>query len=150
MATDIETFFDIYVRPARGTRLDRNGFAARYAAAALLVACGKADDDADPEEDRVIRGILGTTFDLSQRTIDQIMRLADENTGEGALATIASLVNEHYREGEKRGLLEHVWRVAFADGRVDEYEEKFVDRVAELLRLTPIDVAETREIVRPD
>lgn len=146
MALDIETFFDIYVRP-RGGRLDRHGFAARYAAAALLVACSQADSDEDPEEKRVILDILTNTFELSPSTILQILRLANDSAQSESLATIAQLVNEYYKQNEKRSLLQHIWRVAYADGRVDEYEERFVDRVADLLGLTENDVAEAREIV---
>lgn len=147
MAIDIETFFDVYVRPTRGSRLDRHGFAARYAAAALLVACGKADSHQDPEEEKVILDIMENTFELSERTIDQILRLAEANTQGDTLSTVTDLVNEHYATRDKRVLLQHIWRVAYADGRIDVYEERFVDRVATLLGLTDVDVAEAREIV---
>jgi len=146
MATDIQTFFDIYVRPAPGTRLDRHGFAARYAAAALLVACSKADDHQDPQEARVIADILANTFELSQRTIDQILQLVESHAAE-ALSTVTDIVNEYYEARDKRKLLQHIWRVAYADGRIDVYEEKFVDRVAGMLGLADADVADARAIV---
>ncbi len=146
MATDIETFFDIYVRP-HGGRIDRRGFAARYAAAALLVACSRADADQDPEEDRVIAEILSSTFELSQRTVDQIMRLIDQAEADGqTLETVTDLVREYYAVGDRRSLLKDIWRVAYADGRIDVYEERFIDRVASLLELTENDVVEARAI----
>ena len=141
---DIQTFFDIYVRP-KGSRLDRNGFAARYAAAALLVACSKADDDEDIEEKKVIADILANTFELSGTTIEQLLRLA--NLQAGSLSMITDLVNEYYKPAEKRMLLQQVWRVAYADGRIDVYEEKFVDRVAELLGMSEDAVKEARDVV---
>lgn len=146
MALDIETFFDIYVRP-KGGRLDRHSFAARYAAAALLIACSRADDEEDAEEARVIQQILTNTFGLSAGTVGQILQFANEAVASEGLSTVTDLVNEYYKPNEKRGLLQHIWRVAYADGRVDEYEERFVDRVAGLLDLSEDDVAEAREIV---
>ncbi|MDZ7683980.1 MAG: TerB family tellurite resistance protein [Gammaproteobacteria bacterium] len=146
MPLDIETFFDIYVRP-KGGRLDRHGFAARYAAAALLIACGKADADEDPAEQAVIVEILTDTFELSKSTVEQILRLANESVESDGLSAITDLVNEYYQPREKRVLLQHIWRVAFADGRIDVFEEKFVSQVASLLHLSGDDVAEARAIV---
>lgn len=65
MTKDFKTFFDIYVRPSEDGRIDRDSYEFRYAAAALLVACSKADLDEDPEEQKVIIEILKETF--SQR-----------------------------------------------------------------------------------
>lgn len=146
MPLDLETFFDIYVRP-KGGRLDRHGFAARYATAALLVACSKADADEDPTEEAVIVDILTNTFELSKSTVDQILRLAGEAVESSGLSTITDLVNEYYLPQDKRALLQHIWRVAYADGRIDVYEEKFVSRVAGLLGLSGDDVAEARAVV---
>ena len=44
-------------------------------------------------------------------------------------------INKHYSREQKTELLEQLWRVAFADGKLDKYEEHLVRKLAELLHV---------------
>ena len=44
-------------------------------------------------------------------------------------------INDHLDQQQKQSLLESIWRVAFADGRIDKYEEHLIRRMADLLHL---------------
>ena len=43
--------------------------------------------------------------------------------------------DSHLSQDDKYAVLENIWRVAFADGRIDKYEEHIIRRIAELLHL---------------
>jgi uncharacterized tellurite resistance protein B-like protein len=45
---------------------------------------------------------------------------------------------------QKIALLESLWRVAFADGRLDKYEEQFIRRIAGLINLPPSEFTKTK------
>jgi uncharacterized tellurite resistance protein B-like protein len=135
MPTDIKSFFDIYVRPSEGAHIDHESWEFRYAATALLVACGKADFDQDPAEEAAIVAILQATFHVSETTVRQLMKIADTHTDEDNLADFAGLVNDHYTDKDKQFLMENLWRVAYADGRLDKYEEQFIGRVSKMIHL---------------
>lgn len=132
MATDLRTFLEIYGKPSDGERIDRYGYEFRYCTAALLIACSHADQDEDPEEERVILEILQTTFDVSQSTLESMMRMARTFT-EDDLPDIANLINTYYAESHKLLMLEHLWRVALADGHLHPAEAAFIDKVASLI-----------------
>ena len=145
MTKDFKTFFDIDVRPSPGARIDRESYEFRYAAAALLVACSKADFDEDPEEEKVIVKILKETFKVSTTTVESLLQMADTASEEDNLADITDMVNEYYCEEDKHFLLENLWRVAYADGRIDKYEEQFIQRIAAKIQMTKEDVSRARE-----
>ena len=44
-------------------------------------------------------------------------------------------INRHFDPEQKAEILEDLWRVAFADGRLDKYEEYHIRRIADLLHL---------------
>ena len=49
--------------------------------------------------------------------------------------TFTQLVNEHYNYEDKEKLIENLWSVAYADGRLDRYEEQFIRKVAGLIHV---------------
>ncbi|MBQ76006.1 MAG: hypothetical protein CMQ20_13430 [Gammaproteobacteria bacterium] len=149
MTKDFKTFFDIYVRPSPGTRIDRDSYEFKYAAAALLVACSKADFDEDPEEEKAIIEILQDTLKVAATTLESLLQMADAASEEENLADITDLVNEYVCEADKHFLVENLWRVAYADGRLDKYEQLFIERIASLIQLTADDVDRAHQVWKP-
>lgn len=137
---DFTTFFDIYMRPHSRRPLDRDGIEFRYAAASLLIACSKSDLDEAPEERRVITEILEETFGISIKTVNRLLEFADTASEGTYLTEITALINEQFNDRDKRFLLEKLWCVAYADGRIESQERKFIDRVAREISLSGDDV----------
>ncbi len=146
MTLDFTTFFDIYMRPGPGKMLKRDGIEFRYAAAALLIACSRADMDEDPEEKKVIREILAATFSISGKTIDRLIDMAELATEAEYLNEITNLIKEHFNVRDRRFLLENLWRVAYADGRIDKSEKEFIQRVAADINMSSEDIVNARAL----
>ena len=49
-------------------------------------------------------------------------------------------INKNYSKDEKLSLLNFMWRIAFADGRLDVDEEKIIRRLADLISIKDIEV----------
>lgn len=145
---EFTTFFDIYMRRHSREPLDRDGIEFRYAAAALMIACSRADLVEDPEETSVIRAILSDTFDISASTVDRLMAFADQASEGDYLGQITHLVNEQFSDRDKRFLLEKLWLVAYADGRIANQERAFIDRIASRINLTEADVITAQSLAR--
>lgn len=137
---DFTTFFDIYMRPKSRKPLDRDGIEFRYAAASLLIACSKSDLDEDPEERKVIRQILAESFNISDHTINRLLEFADTASEAEYLGEITNLINDQFTDRDKRFLLEKLWVVAYADGRIESQEREFIDRIADGISMNAEDV----------
>jgi uncharacterized tellurite resistance protein B-like protein len=106
------------------------------AAAALLIEIARADFEFDDEEQAAIRAVLHDALDLPEAEIDELVDLASEESRDAtSLHQFTRLVNESHSVDQKRRLMEDLWRVAYADGRIDKYEEQLLRRIAELLHL---------------
>ncbi len=116
----------------------------RFAAAALLVVCARADFEEHPEEQSAILRLLGKTFDLSVVEQEELLGLVDANAAVSDLQQLTDLVNQHYSDPDKQVLIENLWRVAYADGRLDRFEEQYIARVAFMIGVTGDDVKAAR------
>lgn len=104
------------------------------ASIALLVEVAKSDHDVDQQEIQQIIGLAGSQFGVDKAQQEQLLKLAKDLSKQAtSLYEYTSLVNEQYNEDEKYALILAMWHVAFADGRIDRYEEHLIRRVADLI-----------------
>lgn len=112
------------------------------AAAALLVQVARSDGLLKPSEDAEMRSALGARFGLSEGDADLLLRQAGS-----ADAEPAGLAEEALRglEPEARpALLFEAYRIAAADGRVEEVEDDLVWRIGRLLGLGEAEIGRIR------
>lgn len=120
------------------------------AAAALLIEISRADDDISLVERDAMRAVIGRVFHLSDGEVDEIM-----TTAESAVDTAVSLfdftavVNEQFSREQKIGLLAMLWTVAYADEKLDHYEEYYIRKIADLLHVSHRDYIKTKHKAMP-
>lgn len=104
------------------------------ATAALLIEVARADDTVSDDELISLERGLSESFDLSVADIEELLALAqDEATRATSYFQFTSLIKDHFSLDMKAKVIELLWQVAFADGRIDKYEEHFVRKIADLL-----------------
>jgi uncharacterized tellurite resistance protein B-like protein len=104
----------------------------RLAVAGLLHEMMRVDSRQTPEEARTAIEALTTMFGLS--TVDAQALLAQ--SGSQRLTSYfdpASTIKRLLSIEQRVALVENLWRVAFADGELDVYEDQFVRKIADLI-----------------
>ena len=120
------------------------------AAAALLMEIARADSQIDAQEEAAVIMSLRRAFDLNDDALEETAKLAITATDEAEdFYQFTSLVNEHYRAGEKQALVEDLWRVAWADGAVDKYEAHFIRRISGLIHVPHSQFIQAKQRTRP-
>jgi len=136
MFKSLQRYFENYLSGEGGQPVSRGMENTRLAVAALLVEIADADFAQSPKERDEIIKTVQTHFDL---TPDEAESLTVQAESEHAESTdyfqFTRLINQHYSAEEKRGLVEALWRVAFADGVLHDYEEHVIRRLAELIHV---------------
>ncbi|MDX5333753.1 MAG: TerB family tellurite resistance protein [Gammaproteobacteria bacterium] len=104
------------------------------ASAMLLLEVSRADFSVEPAELAVVAGILRRQFGFSGQEVDELVDLARRHSDEThSIHPFLRLLNEHCDAGEKEQMIEDLWRVAYADDRLDKYEEHQIRKIADLL-----------------
>jgi uncharacterized tellurite resistance protein B-like protein len=106
----------------------------RVAAAALLVHVADIDGQmAAPERQRV-KDLIAEHFALDPVASARLIATAERADRESVdLYHFTSLLKRTLDAPGRRKMIEMMWAVAYADGKVGEFEENVVWRVAELL-----------------
>lgn len=144
MLKDIKKFFEEkLLADDDGESNDNKGI--EYATAALMIELAKADFEEDDIERQLIIAMLRDTFDIDGEYLEQLMTTAEAASADASdLFQFTSLINDHYNNEQKIELLENLWRVAYADGRLDKYEEQFLRKIAGLINLPPSEFTKTK------
>lgn len=108
----------------------------QLASAALLIEIGKADYARDTVEQTAIAAAIRSTYQLDDATVEELINAAeDASTNAPSLYDFTKIINERCSEEEKYALVRECWRVAFADGNLDKYEDHMIRKIADLIYL---------------
>ena len=111
---------------------DENDY--RLAAAALLLHAAAIDGNIDDAERGTLRALLKQRFDLDDAATDKLIVAATTAEHEAVdLYHFTRLLNRSLDEEGRLRIVEMMWQIAFADGRVTEFEENLIWRAADLL-----------------
>ena len=136
MLKTLKDLFDSLLPPAPGAAPQSAEHALQLATAVMLVEVMRADATFQPGEREAVRVALRDKFALAD---DEAQRLADlaEATAKDAtdLFAFTSRINERFDMAQKLRMVEHMWRVAYADGHLSEHERHVLWRVADLLHV---------------
>lgn len=150
MLDAIERFFrDRLQGPDAGDGLAAD--ALPLASAALMFEVMRADQSIDDAERTRLRELLRAEFDLAAEDLDALEALAEQEVEEAVdLYQFTRLVAEHCGVEARIALVERLWRVALADGRIDPLEEHTIRRVAGLLHVRRGDIVAAKQRARGD
>lgn len=115
-------------------------YALEMAVAALLIEVSRADLDLSSSEKMSVITTLKQTFSLSGPDLVELIALAEQEVESSiSIFQFTQLVNQEYSQPEKLELIEAMWRVAFADGELDKYEDYLIRKVADLIYVSHSD-----------
>ena len=122
----------------------------QVATAALFVEMTLADFAVLPEEQASVEAVLKEAFDLKPDELIEIMALAKDKVDNSAcLHEFTHLINKNYSPDKKFQVVRMLWRVAYADGKLDKYEEHLIRKVADLIALSHSDMIKAKHQERP-
>jgi uncharacterized tellurite resistance protein B-like protein len=94
------------------------------------------DEFSESEQENIIR-ILKRDYQLSDEYAAELIQATEEELkGSIDVWRFTNLINQNYSTEEKNQIIEMVWKIAYADGRLDKHEDYLVHKLAKLLRLT--------------
>ncbi len=118
------------------------------AMAVLLAETARADFDTQGVERETIRQMLVSQLELDQEESQALVaRAFSESEHSVSLHGFLRTLNDELQPNERRELVEWLWRVAYADGTLDPYEEARVRQLADLLYISHVDFVQTRLVV---
>lgn len=127
---------DLAPQAATPTDTDDKAHQLQLVTGALLVEVMRADFDASNEERDAMLTLLRDKFSLRSAEAEALVAASEEKADAAtSLYEFTGYINDNLDAEQKAKLIELMWEVAFADGRVDRYEDYVVRKVAELIHV---------------
>lgn len=112
----------------------------RLAAAALLIHAAAIDGNISDIERAKLHTVIKRQFGLDETTTDELVAEATEVEHDAIdLYHFTSLINRSLEEDGRRRIVEMMWEIVYADGRVTEFESNLLWRAADLLGISSRD-----------
>ncbi len=111
--------------------------AIRMATATLMIDIARADHVFEESEfDRVLE-LVASHFELDAEQAAELVVAASEKAEDlVSVHEFTELLHEHLDENEKSRIVALLWQIAYADGRLDKYEDSLVLKISDLLHVS--------------
>ena len=108
--------------------------ALRLYTATLMVEIARADHEFSEDEFETLLTLISRHFGLSAEDATQLANEATEVAEDAVSAhEFTKELHGHLSEKEKADVVSLLWQVAYADGRLDKYEDSLVLKISDLL-----------------
>jgi uncharacterized tellurite resistance protein B-like protein len=136
MLKTLKDLFETAFAPTAGGASHCDEHALQLATAVLLVEVMRADAEFDPAERTAVLSALRDKFKLSDDEASRLVELAHQTANASSdFFQFTSKINESVDMEDKIRMVEHLWRVAYADGVLTAHENHLMRRVSDLLHV---------------
>ena len=120
----------------------------QLAAAALLVEAAVMDEEFDERERETIKSLAAGRFGLSAAECERLIAEAEGAVAEShQLYQFTRVVNDSFAPEERVELVEMLWEVVYADGKLHDFEANLLRRLSGLLYVSDRDSGLARKRV---
>ena len=121
----------------------------RLAATALLIHIVSLDGEPTAVEKRKLHSLIETSFKLDPGTADRLIASATRAESDAVdLYRFTSVIMREVDEAGRRRIVEMMWEMVFADGKVTEFEDNVLWRAADLLAISGRDRIDLKHAVQ--
>jgi uncharacterized tellurite resistance protein B-like protein len=107
---------------------------------ALMIEAANADGSLDKSEKALIIEVITRQFELDEAKAAEMMRAAvDESAERVELHSLLRRLRDNSDYEERLGVMEMVWMVVLADGKLDHIEAQLMRLLAGLLFVSDVD-----------
>lgn len=137
MLTSIRKFFEQHIAAQPAETQAAAGRRMQVAAAVLLVEVARSDNAFSDAERQAVLASVRRKFALDDAQAQEVLALAEAESHDAHdIFQFTSTIDATFTLEQKLRLIEELWRAAYSDSKIHEYEEHLIRRVCDLLHLS--------------
>ncbi|MGI2261126.1 TerB family tellurite resistance protein [Shewanella sp. GXUN23E] len=115
------------------------------AAASMLLEVVYADDVLSAEEDNLLPKVMQQTLGLTEQDASELIAEARGHQQQAtSLYEFTNEINDAFTLEQKQKLVLAMWQLAYADGKLCQYEDQIIRRMSDLLYLKHSELIQLR------
>ena len=89
---------------------------------------------------KTLKATLINDFKLEETEIDELIEISKKNVDDStSLYDFTRDINDNFESEERIKLIESMWKIAYADGNIDKFEEHIIRKVSNLIYVSHSD-----------
>jgi len=126
---------------------DRSSFEIELTASVLAYEIARIDGEISNEELSLLIEEIKKISKKVNKNFNEILKIVEIYSKDSvSFYEFVEDINKNYDKEEKLSLLNFMWKIAYADGKLDVDEEKLIRRLADLIKIKDIDVLKLKDI----
>ncbi len=123
----------------------------QIATAAIFIEMAKADGVISDDERDLIIISLKKRFNLNEQDIDELIELSKAKLDESiSLYEFSSTINKHFTTDDKMELLKNLWRMIYADEKLNRYEDQLIKLIGGMLHMEHRRIIDAKMLIRKE
>ena len=141
--------FNFFKKEKRVYEKEKPNFEIELPASVLAYELARSDGEITEDELRVLMSEIQKIAKKVGKNKDEILKIVEvysENSV--SFHEFVKDINDNYSKQEKLDLLYFMWKMAYADNKLDVDEEKLIRRMADLIKIKDIEVLKLKNFFR--
>ncbi len=141
--------FNFFKKEKKVSEKEKPNFEIELTASVLAYELARSDGEITEDELRVLMSEIQKIAKKVGKDKDEILKIVEVYSANSvSFHEFVEDINDNYSKQEKLDLLYFMWKMAYADNKLDVDEEKLIRRMADLIKIKDIEVLKLKNFFR--
>ena len=141
--------FNFFKKKKPETQEQSSDFEIELTASVLAYEIARSDGEIDDNELEVLMEEIKVISKKVNKDEAEILEIIERYSKDSvSFYEFVEDINNDYTKDEKLSLLKFMWKIAYADGKLDVDEERLIRRLADLIKIKDMDVLKLKHIFK--
>lgn len=141
--------FNFFKKKLVNTEKTDSSFEIELTASVLAYEIARSDGEIDDNELEVLMEEIKVISKKVNKDESEILEIIEKYSKDSvSFYEFVEDINNDYTKDEKLSLLKFMWKIAYADGKLDVDEERLIRRLADLIKIKDMDVLKLKHIFK--
>ena len=141
--------FNFFKKEKKVSEKEKPNFEIELTASVLAYELARSDGEITEDELRVLMSEIQKIAKKVGKDKDEILKIVEVYSANSvSFHEFVEDINDNYSKQEKLDLLYFMWKMAYADNKLDVDEEKLIRRMADLIKIKGIEVLKLKNFFR--
>lgn len=128
---------------------EKSSFEIELTASVLAYEIARIDGIVDESELAILLEEIEVISKKVNKSTEEIFKIIEIYSNDSvSFYEFVEDINKNYSKDEKLSLLSFMWRIAYADGKLEVDEEKIIRRLADMIKIKDLDVLKLKDFFK--
>lgn len=142
--------FSFFKKNINKPKEDQTSFEIELTASVLAYELARSDGEITKDEISILMDEIESIAIKVGKDKDEIFEIIEIYSKDSvSFHEFVEDINKYYSKDEKLNLLKFMWRMAYADKKLDVDEERLIRRMADLIKIKDVEVLKLKSLIKP-